>query len=249
VTTGDVEAFAAAAAARAEGAPAPLGGAERHEALRRAIAASMARSKREIPHYYLASDVDVSAAVRWLAERNATVPVTERMLPAVVLLKATALALRGTPDLNGHWQEDAFVPGDGIHLGVAIALRGGGLVAPAIVDADRASLPELMTALRDLVGRARTGGLRASEMSRPTVTVTNLGDQGVDSVLPVIYPPQVAIVGFGRIRQRPWVVDGVLTTAAVVTATLGADHRASDGHRGAVMLTALERLLQKPEEL
>ena len=223
--------------------------AERQAAVRRAVGASMARSKREIPHYYLASDIDMDRAVRWLDDRNASVPVTDRMLPAVLLLKATALALRETPDLNGFWEQDAFRPADGVHLGVAIALRGGGLVAPALHDTDHLTLTELMTGLRDLVARARAGRLRSSEASEPTITVTSLGDQGVDVVQPVIYPPQVAIVGFGRIRPRPWAAGGMLGVRPVVTATLAADHRVSDGHRGAVFLTALDRLLQAPEEL
>lgn len=226
-----------------------LAGKERQAALRRAIAASMARSKREIPHYYLSSDVDVGRAVAWLTERNEALPVTERLLPAALLLKATALALRETPDLNGVWDSGDFHRSDHVHLGVAIALRGGGLVAPAIHDADALGLADLMAALRDLVGRARAGRLRSSEMSDPTVTVTNFGDQGVDVAFPVIYPPQVAIVGFGRIRERPWAVDGLLGVRPVLTATLAADHRVTDGHRGALFLTALDRLLQAPETL
>jgi pyruvate dehydrogenase E2 component (dihydrolipoamide acetyltransferase) len=260
VTTEDVEVFAAtlagpAAPTRGEEAlpaevpAAPLRGEERHAALRRAIAASMARSKREIPHYYLTADIDASAATGWLERHNAEVPVTRRLLPGAVLLKATALALRQTPDLNGFWTQGRFEAGTGIHLGVAIALRGGGLVAPAIADADAASLEELMAALRDLVGRARAGRLRSSETAAGTITVTNLGEQGVDTVLPVIYPPQVAIVGFGRIRPRAWVRDGRLEVAPVVTASLAADHRVTDGHRGAIFLGALDALLQTPEAL
>lgn len=226
-----------------------LAGKERQAALRRAIAASMARSKREIPHYYLSTDVDVGRAVAWLAQRNEALPVTERLLPAALLLKATALALHETPDLNGVWEAGEVHRSDHVHLGVAIALRGGGLVAPAIHDADTLGLADLMAALRDLVGRARAGRLRSSEMSDPTVTVTNFGDQGVDVAFPVIYPPQVAIVGFGRIRERPWAVDGLLGVRPVLTATLAADHRVTDGHRGALFLTALERLLQTPETL
>jgi len=209
----------------------------------------MARSKREIPHYYLSSDIDLARTATWLEEHNAAVPVTERLLPAVVLLKATALALHETPDLNGTWEDGAFRRADAVHLGMAVALRGGGLVAPAIHDADTRSLPELMEALRDLVARARAGRLRSSEMSDPTVTVTSLGDQGVDVVLPVIYPPQVAIVGFGRIRERAWAVDGLIGVRPVVTASLAADHRVTDGHIGALFLTALDRTLQRPEDL
>lgn len=250
-----VPAPAAPAAREGAGPPAAaprteaLAGKERQVALRRAIAASMARSKREIPHYYLSADVEVARAVAWLADRNEALPVTERLLPAALLLKATALALHETPDLNGVWEAGGLHRSDHVHLGVAIALRGGGLVAPAIHDADTLGLADLMAALRDLVGRARAGRLRASEMSDPTVTVTNFGDQGVDVAFPVIYPPQVAIVGFGRIRERPWAVDGLLGVRPVLTATLAADHRVTDGHRGALFLTALERLLQAPETL
>jgi pyruvate dehydrogenase E2 component (dihydrolipoamide acetyltransferase) len=132
---------------------------------------------------------------------------------------------------------------------VAIALRPSGLVAPAIRDTDKRSLTELMAALGDVVGRARAGTLRSSEMSDPTITVTNLGDQGVDSVFGVIYPPQVALVGFGTVRERPWAENGLLGVRSVVTATLAADHRVSDGHRGARFLAAIARILDRPEEL
>ena len=91
--------------------------------------------------------------------------------------------------------------------------------------------------------------LRSSEMSDPTVTVTNLGDQGVDAVFGVIYPPQVALVGFGRLTERPWVQDGAVQAVPVVCATLAADHRASDGHRGALFLAELREWLQQPQAL
>lgn len=223
--------------------------AERADAMRAAIARLMARSKREIPHYYLATTVDLSASMGWLRERNRELPVPQRLVPAAAMLKATALAAARTPQLNGFWQEDAFVPGGGVHLGVAVSLRGGGLVAPAIHDADRLDLPALMAALRDLVARARAGRLRRAEMADPTLTVTNLGDQGVESVHGVIYPPQVALVGFGKVVERPWAVDGLLGVRPVVTLTLAADHRASDGFTGARFLAAIDGLLQTPEAL
>ena len=176
-------------------------------------------------------------------------PVAERVLPAALLLKAVARGLREVPELNGFWVDDAFRPGAGVHVGVAISLRGGGLVAPAIHDADALPLDALMRALRDLVQRARTGMLRSSELADATVTVTNLGDLGVGSVFGVIYPPQVALVGIGRVSERPWADGGMLGVRPVVTVTLAADHRASDGHRGGRLLTAIERLLQTPEQL
>jgi pyruvate dehydrogenase E2 component (dihydrolipoamide acetyltransferase) len=108
---------------------------------------------------------------------------------------------------------------------------------------------ELMRALRDLVQRARSGGLRSSELADPTITVTSLGEQGVETVFGIVYPPQVALVGFGRIGERPHVVAGGVVPRPLVTATLSADHRVSDGHRGALFLAAVDRLLQAPERL
>jgi pyruvate dehydrogenase E2 component (dihydrolipoamide acetyltransferase) len=222
---------------------------DRGAEMRRAIAAAMARSKREIPHYYLATDIPLIRTRRWLAARNEGRPVTQRVLLAALLLKAVALALRKHPQLNGFFENGAFRPAPGIHLGVAISIRQGGLVAPAIRDADAKSLDELMRLLADLVARARGFTLRSSELSDPTITVTNLGDQGVDLVQGIIYPPQVALVGFGKVAERPWVEDGALVVAPVVTASLSADHRVSDGHGGAVFLDQVAGLLQTPEQL
>ncbi len=220
-----------------------------HAQMRMAIAAAMSRSKREIPHYYLATDIDVTAVSSWLETENLKRSVTERLLPVVPFMKAVALALREVPELNGFWVDGALRPSASVHLGMAIAMRGGGLVAPAIHDADRKSLDQLMADLRDLITRVRSGRLRSSEMSDPTVTFTNLGEQGVEGVFGVIYPPQVAIVGLGKITERPWVEGGAVVVRKVATATLAADHRASDGHRGGLFLAALDRLLQEPEKL
>ena len=229
--------------------PPALPAADRNAAMRSAIAQLMARSKREVPHYYLAEDVDLSTARAFLERRNLELPVAERLLPAALLAKATALAVREVPELNGFWTDGAFQPASGVHLGFAVALRGGGLIAPAIHDADERSLTDLMGAIRDLVRRARAGTLRASEMSDPTLTLTNLGERGARAVYGVIYPPQVALVGFGRIAERPWAEGGMLAARPVTTATLAADHRQSDGATGGRLLTAIARNLQRPEEL
>jgi pyruvate dehydrogenase E2 component (dihydrolipoamide acetyltransferase) len=217
--------------------------------MRRAIAAAMARSKREIPHYYLSTTVDLTSALSWLEEVNATHPPAARLLMAALLLKAVAQALGKAAEFNGFFTADGFQPGSGIHIGTAISLRGGGLVAPAIHDADKLSIDDLMAQLRDLVARARSGALRSSELSDPTITVTNLGERSVETVFGVIYPPQVALVGFGMPVERPRVVAGELAARRVLTATLSADHRASDGHRGALFLAEIDRRLQSPESL
>lgn len=227
---------------------APRSATERHQNMRHAIGELMARSAREIPHYHLASTVDLSAALTWLAAENERRAVAERILPAALLLKASARAAAMVPGFNGTWH-DGFHPADHVHLGVAIALRGGGLMAPAIHDADLMPLDDLMVALRDLVERARGGRLRGSEMSDPTLTVTNLGDQGADEVHGVIYPPQVALVGFGRIIERPWAAGGMVGARPTVRLSLAADHRVSEGHEGSRLLTTIDRLLQAPETL
>lgn len=247
VTLADVEA-AAPAAPPAPAAPKPRGGFDPAE-MRKAIAAAMVRAKREIPHYYLSHTIDLGAALAWLEHFNAAQPVPQRLLPAALLLKASALALREVPQLNGTCTDGVFRQGDGIHAGWAISLRGGGLVAPAIRDADQRPLADLMAAMRDLVQRARSGGLRASELSSPTVTVTSLGERGAESVTAIIYPPQVAIIGFGTILMRPWVVDGAVVARPVVTVSLAADHRVTDGHIGARLLSTIEHLLQEPATL
>jgi pyruvate dehydrogenase E2 component (dihydrolipoamide acetyltransferase) len=217
--------------------------------MRQAIAAAMSRSNREIPHYYLATTIDLQAALEWLAKENERRSVTERLLYGVLLLKATALALREVPELNAFWLDNRPVPQPSIHLGVAISLRGGGLIAPALHDTDSKSLQELMHELRDLVARVRTGGLRSSELADATITVTSLGEQGVETVYGVIYPPQVALVGFGKVVERPWCIHEQIVKRPVVTATLAGDHRSTDGHRGSVFLAAVERLLQEPDKL
>jgi pyruvate dehydrogenase E2 component (dihydrolipoamide acetyltransferase) len=227
--------------------PAPA--ADRQAEMRHAIGAAMSRSKREIPHYYLTETVPMRAAQDWLVAANAQRGIAARLLMAVLQLKAVALALGKYPDLNGMFVDDAFRPSAAVHAGVAISLRQGGLIAPAIHDVAGKTLDQLMRDLADLVARARAGSLRSSEMSDPTVTVTNLGEQGVESVLGVIYPPQVALVGFGRIAERPWARDGGLFALPAVTASLAADHRVSDGHYGALFLAELHERLQHPDQL
>lgn len=244
----------AASAAPAAAPPSPAASAKdvaarRGAEMRKSIAAAMSRSKREIPHYYLAHEVLLDPALDWLTERNASRSITDRVLPAVLQLKAVALAAQRFGELNGFWRDDGFEGSSAVHVGVAISLRGGGLVAPAIHDVPDKKLDELMADLTDLVARARAGSLRSSEMSDPTLTVTNLGDQGVDTVFGVIYPPQVALVGFGTPAQRVCAVDGGIRIATTVRASLAADHRASDGHRGAMFLAAVDDLLRHPDLL
>ena len=217
--------------------------------MRAAIAAAMSRSNREIPHYYLLQEMDFGPAADWLARYNAARPPAQRLLPAALLLKATARALAEVPQLNGFHEQGTTRLSQAIHVGWAISLRGGGLVAPAVHDVPARTIAQAMDALRDLVQRARAGGLRSSELADPTVTVTNLGERGADGVLGVVYPPQLALIGFGCIASRPWVHDGQLVARPTVHVSLAADHRASDGHVGGQLLAAIAAALAQPESL
>jgi pyruvate dehydrogenase E2 component (dihydrolipoamide acetyltransferase) len=219
------------------------------EGMRAAIAAAMARSKREIPHYYLGHAADITACLDWLSARNADRAPADRLLFGALLLKAVAKALGQFPEFNGFYRDERFEPAKSIHVGMAVALRGGGLIAPAIHDTDQLSLDRLMGQMRDLANRVRAGRFRSSEMADPTVTLTSLGERGADWVMPVIYPPQVAILGAGTPTAEPWVVEGRVVPRQICHLTLAADHRVSDGHRGALLLRAVADLLRMPEQL
>ena len=218
-------------------------------AMRSAIAAAMSKSNRDIPHYYMETSIDMTNALRWLEEENLKRTIRERILPVVVMLKAVAKSLTEVPELNGFWIDGGHQVSEAINIGFAIALRQGGLLTPAIHDTDMKSFDELRDAVNDLITRTRSNKLRSSELTDATITVTSLGDRGVEKVFGVIYPPQVALVGLGKITQQPWAVNGALCVRPILTATLAGDHRATDGHKGGLFLEALNRNLQEVEKL
>ena len=244
VVLADVEAAAPVAAQ----VPRKAGGLDL-DGMRKAIAAAMSRSKREIPHYYLSHDIDLAAATSWLERTNAAREPAERLLMGALFLKAVALALTKHKAFNGFYGDGGFTPSEAVHVGAAVSIRGGGLVAPAIHDTDQLDLDAIMAKMRDLVARVRAGTLRSSELADPTVTVSSLGERGVEGMYSIIYPPQVAILGIGKVRERPWIVEGEVAPRPLVTMTLAGDHRVSDGHRGTLLLNEIDRLLQEPEAL
>jgi pyruvate dehydrogenase E2 component (dihydrolipoamide acetyltransferase) len=216
---------------------------------RQVIAAAMERSKREIPHYYLATSIELTSTLAWLENANLERPVSKRLLFPALLLKAVANAARRFPQLNGHWVDGAHQPADAVHVGMVVSLRTGGIVVPTLRDADSRSLGDLMEQLQDVVTRARVGRLRSAELSNATLAVTSLGEDGVETIYGVIYPPQVSIVGFGAIHAEVRAEGDLLGTRSVLRATLAADHRASDGQEGSRFLTAIARQLANPEKL
>jgi pyruvate dehydrogenase E2 component (dihydrolipoamide acetyltransferase) len=246
----EADVIAASSAGTAAAGPLPDASPRRSpDTMRSVIAERMATSNREIPHYHLSRDLDVGPLESWLAERNADRPIAERILPAACFIRAVALAASRHRELNGFWIDDHFEPADSVNVATAISLRRGGLVTPKVERADERSLIEVMTALTELVTAARTGRLRASWMTGASITVTHLGDTGADLVHGVISPPQVALVGFGRSRMRPWVIDDDVVVRPVVTSTLAADHRATDGAIGSRFLATLADLIDRPEDL
>jgi pyruvate dehydrogenase E2 component (dihydrolipoamide acetyltransferase) len=217
--------------------------------MRQAISDAMSRSKKEIPHYYLALDIDLTKVQIWLAEQNQQREPEQRLLLPAVILNAIARQLVKFPDLNGFYQDGHFTPSTAVNIGNTISLREGGLVIPGILNADQLSVDQTMDALRDLAERSRRGRLRSSEISQTTITVTSIGERGADSITGVIYPPQVAIIGLGRQRQAPVIRENQIEVGEIMTVTLAADHRVSDGVTGARFLQALAKQLQHPEAL
>lgn len=216
---------------------------------RQVIGKAMSRSMREIPHFYLSVTADFTAARRWLECHNRSVPIEERLLPSALLLKAVALAARAMPAFNGYCRDGVFSPSREVHVGMAIAMRNGRLAAPAILDADRKGLTVVMHELRDLATRVRAGHMRGSELASPTITVTAMTEDGPELIVPIIYAPQVAMVGFGAILERPWIVAGKVQAAPLITISLAVDHRVADGRAAARFLVSIRDALQVPEKL
>jgi pyruvate dehydrogenase E2 component (dihydrolipoamide acetyltransferase) len=202
------------------------------------IARLMEKSKATIPHFYLEKEIDVSKAISWMQQQNEKLDMEERLVPAILFIKAMAMALKKYPVFNSFFQNDQLVSNGDINIGLIISLREGGLVAPAISNPQDKNIFELMQEFRELVDRARLGKLTRIEMQSATVSLTNLGDRGADKVYGVIYPPQVAILGTGAVKNNQTCIW-----------TLAADHRVTDGHQGSLFLKKIETLLQKPNKL
>ncbi|MSQ33392.1 MAG: 2-oxo acid dehydrogenase subunit E2 [Dehalococcoidia bacterium] len=255
ITEKDVEAYAArqaAAPAPAEAPGQPRAAAPRREELTRmrlAIARRMAQSKREIPHFYLAVQVDMTGALRQRQELNDAV---HEGYPKItvndLILKAVAKALRQHPRFNATFAEDHIELHPAIHLGVAIALPDG-LIAPAILDCQDKSLAQIAAATKDLVERARTGVLRADEYTAATFNVSNLGPYGIDAFTAIITYNQAASLAVGTVQEQPVAREGQVVVRQMMTATLSVDHRINDGATAAQFLKHIKDLLERPSGL
>lgn len=208
--------------------------------MRQAIARRMTESKQQAPHFYVEANVAMDAVLAAAATRQVTV--------TAFLVRACARALRVHPELNAVWTERGLERSRLVNLGVAVALDGG-LIAPAVLGADALTLDETAAALSELVGRARAGKLRGSELTEGTFTLSNLGSFDVTRFTAIIVPPQVAILATGRTAESPVVVDREIVVRQTMAVTVSADHRALDGADVARFLSTFKTLLQAPEVL
>lgn len=222
---------------------------ETDSTIRDAIAKAMSKSKREIPHYYLKIQVNLKKFMIWLDKKNGTLKPEDRIMLSSAFLYAVNLSLKEHPEMNGHYENGIFQPSSSVNMGIAISLKSGGVLVPAILNSDEKNLMELNQSFQDLIIRTRNDHLKNSELTEGTVTVTNIGDSGVDEVYGVIFPPQVAIIGFGRVAQSPIVENNNLTLGYVVNITLSADHRVTDGLNGSKFLSKIENILLHPEQM
>jgi len=221
--------------------------------MRSAISTAMVKSKQTIPHFYLSKSIEVNNAQLWLQQINQGKSPKERILLIALLLRAVALTLQKFPQLNGFYLNKQFESSTEINIANVISLRTGGVVVPAIRNVEQLTVPQIMAALQDVTSRARSmdteARLRSSELIGATITVTNMGDRGADNVFGVIYPPQVAIIGFGKVKEVPQVRDENINVGEQLTVSLSADHRVIDGMLAGKFLNAFAKKIQKPERL
>jgi pyruvate dehydrogenase E2 component (dihydrolipoamide acetyltransferase) len=217
--------------------------------LQQVVSRRMAESKATAPHFYLQSEIDMSAAVaargrlKGMAAEGEVVPSFNDMV-----VKACALALREHPRANGAYKDGRFELYSRVNVGVAVAAQDA-LVVPTVFDADRKGLREIATDARNLAGKVRDGSITPPELSGGTFTVSNLGMYGVSNFSAVINAPQAAILAVGAITEKPVVRDGEITTAHILGVTLACDHRILYGAPAAEFLARIRSLLEEPLSL
>ncbi len=245
---------AGAPAAAPETAPAALPAAKGSEGgtvhelsrIRRTTGRRMAEAKREIPHFYVTAEIDMAAAVAFREQVNGqTEDDASKISFNDLIVKAAALALRQYPALNASFEGDQLYDHANIDVNIAIALDGG-LIAPFIPDADQKSLGTIARMGKDLINRAKNGGLKPEEYQGGTFTTSNLGMLSVDQFIAVINPPQAAILAIGSIKNVPVIKDGTIIPGHRMNLAVSADHRAVDGAEVARFLQAVRRYLEQP---
>ena len=230
-------------------APAPEGaGRQDLSRMRQAIASVTSGSKREAPHFYVAVDIDMTAAMALRRDINDELPASSRVSVNDLIVKASALAIGKHLKFNAFFRGDYLQMNPSINVGIAIALESG-LIVPGIPECENKTLTQIAAASRDLVDRANNGTLQAEEYTGTTYSVSNLGMFDVDSFTAIIFPPHAAILAVGAVKEQPVARDGQLAIAEMMKATLSVDHRVADGAEAAQFLMEIKRLLEKPVSL
>ena len=253
----EAEPVAAEKADDEEEAPEPVVAEEEPEAddgllplsrTRQQIARVTIRSKSEKPHFYVNTDVDMTAAMALRAQINeALASDGVRVTVNDMIIAASVIALKRFPKFNAYYEDGGIRLNDGVNVGIAMAVGDEGLIMPAIVGADGMSLKEIARASKDLSERSQRGALSAAEYSGGTFAVSNMGMMGVTSFVAIIQPPQTAVLAIGAVQKRPVVTDDdQIAVRQMMTATLSADHRIVDGAEGAVFVNEIKSLLENP---
>jgi pyruvate dehydrogenase E2 component (dihydrolipoamide acetyltransferase) len=216
--------------------------------MRQAIARRMTLSKQTQPHYYLTLDIDMTAALAFREQFNASATDEQRVSINDLVVKACAIALERHPKFNAEFSEEGLVHHDRVNVCIGVALDDG-LIAPALLDCQSKSLGRIAVESKDLINRAKTGSLKADEYSDGTFTITNLGAFGVETLIGIINPPQAAILGVGSVMPQAVVRDGQVAVRQVMKVALSADHRVSDGAEGARFIKEIQALLEGPAAL
>ncbi len=215
----------------------------------KAVAKRMTDSKTTVPHFYVSTEIDMTRAAQTRAELNQGLEAAgEKISINDLIVRACAMALIENPQAHRSYVNGQHAYHPHANIGIAVALDDG-LIVPVLRAADTRSLRETAIATRDLGGRARSGGLKQSEIEGGTFTISNLGMMGVTSFQAIINPPESAILAVGSTVERPVVVDGQIVVRSIMTVTLACDHRACSGADGARLLQAIKRILQAPSML
>ncbi|MCC6385800.1 MAG: 2-oxo acid dehydrogenase subunit E2 [Dehalococcoidia bacterium] len=239
---------AARPAAEPARATVPATGAQPLSRMRQAIARRMSQSKQTAPHYYLTLDIDMTAAMAFRGQLNASASEEQRVSVNDLIVKACALALERHPKFNAEFSDAGLTMHEEINIDIGIALDEG-LIAPAILGCKGKTLGQIARESKDLVARAKSGALRAEEYSAGTFTITNLGAYGVETLIGIINPPQAAILGVGSVMPRPAAREGQVVVRDLMKVALSADHRVTDGAEGARFIKEIQGLLENPVSL
>ena len=213
--------------------------------IRKTIARRMSESFQQAPHFYITMPVDMGKALRLRQEINEQVEAAQKVSINDLIIKAAALALRKFPMLNASFAGENIQIHPRIDISIAVALDEG-LISPFIPDTDHKPLGEIAAASKDLIERARNGGLKPEEYQGGTFTISNLGMYGVESFSAIINPPQVAILAVGGVKKEPVYQDGEFVATDIMRVTISADHRVTDGAEAAQFLAELKHLLESP---